>query len=481
MKRLIYCLDGTANEYDDAYPTNVVIMDKSIGENDNGIKQIKYYHEGVGTDTWESILGGAFGYGLFDNVIDSYKHLCEHYEQGDEIYIFGFSRGAFTARSFAGLIGYCGVLSFENLSELNTVKKYYKDRLTTNKDKIEKFNKWRMENSKLVCANDEDYTYRRGHLDNQEVIPAILKIKYIGIWDTVKTLGFIKKYDWHDANLSSHVEYARHAIALDERREKFNVTKWDNVNELNRLANKKGKKGTPYQQLWFPGTHGSVGGGGVHRGLSDEAFQWIREGAKEAGLKFIDNGDAEIFSLKPNALDWIYNSTGEDDTWNKQAKSLFLKVVYKATGTIDRDGPLSLDELHQTVKIRFLAKEKYLPENKLYRPESLSILEEELSNIDEIYEESDYEIALYNRDNIESKEESTIVNINNEEFYIYIVKQRDNLSTISQLITGKASNFKKIQEANEVSIPDENKIYIGQRIFIPIELVLKSIIENITI
>ena len=88
MKRLIYCLDGTANEYDDAYPTNVVIMDKSISENDNGIEQIKYYHKGVGTDTWKVILGGAFGYGLLDNVMDSYKHLCEHYEVGDEIYIF---------------------------------------------------------------------------------------------------------------------------------------------------------------------------------------------------------------------------------------------------------------------------------------------------------------------------------------------------------------------------------------------------------
>lgn len=473
MKRLIYCLDGTANEYDDGYPTNVVIMDKSISENDNDIKQIKYYHKGVGTDTWKIIRGGAFGYGLFDNIMDSYEHLCKHYEVGDEIYIFGFSRGAFTARSFAGVIGFCGILSSENLSELDEVKKYYKHRLSQTKYEIEEFNQWRMKNSLLVCANDEDYNYRQEHLDIQDSIPNIVKIKYIGVWDTVKTLGLFKKYEWHDDRLSSHVEYARHAIALDERRKKFNITKWDNINKLNEASNQDGREGKPYQQLWFPGTHGSVGGGGMHRGLSDEAFQWIREGAKEAGLKFIDSGDAEIFSLKPNPLDWLYNSRGEDNTWSKKAKSLFLKAVYKATGTIDRDGAVSLNELHRTVKIRFLAEKKYLPENELYRPKSLSILEKELLELEPIYDEVDYEIALKNRENISDENESTRVTIDNIEFYVYTVKKGDNLSQIAKKITGKASNYKIIQKFNEVSIPNADIIYIGQRIFIPMDLVLE--------
>jgi len=470
MKKLIYCLDGTSNEYEDEYPTNVVIMKKSISEKNSNIK----YCKGVGTDTWQTIIGGAFGYGLFDNVMKSYKHLCLNYKAGDEIYIFGFSRGAFTARSFAGLIGYCGLLSSENLSELDNVKKYYKDRLTKDKDKIEKFNQWRMKNSKLVCANDEDYNYRQELMGSTEAIPNILKIKYIGVWDTVKTLGFVKKYDWHNADLSPHVEYARHAIALDERREKFNVTKWDNIQKMNSDAKEKGRDGLPYQQLWFSGTHGSVGGGGLHRGLSDEAFQWIREGAKEAGLKFIDDGDAEIFSLKPNALDWIYNSTGEDNTWNKKAKSWFLKGLYKLTGTTDRKGPLALAELHKTVKIRFLAKEKYLPEHKLYRPESLKQLEKELTALEEIYQPSDYEVAVYNRDNSESNTDAQIVTIDNKKFYVYTVKKKDTLSSISKRITGKSSNWQTIQKANEVSIPNADKIYISQRIFIPMNLVLES-------
>jgi len=471
MKRLIYCLDGTANKYDDAYPTNVVIMDKSISENDNGIEQIKYYHKGVGTETGKKIIGGAGGFGLFENIMDSYKHLCKHYELGDEIYIFGFSRGAYTARSFAGLIGFCGLLSSDNLSELDNVAKYYKDRITQTDDEVEEFNQWRMKNSLFVCANEEDYNYRKEHSDNEEDIPNILKIKYIGVWDTVKTIGLFKKYEWHNDKLSPHVEYARHAIALDERREKFNITKWENIDELNKLALKNGREDKSYQQLWFPGTHGSVGGGGLHRGLSDEAFQWIREGAKEAGLKFIDSGDAEIFSLKPNPLDFLYNSTGENITFKEKAIGLFFKGLYTVLGKIDRDGPKSLDELHTTVKIRFLAQEKYLPENKLYRPKSLSKLKQELLSIEPIYDAVDYEGALANRENNNEKEEG-IVTIDNKEFYVYTVKKGDNLSTIAKNLTGDRENYKVIQKSNEVSMPDANVIYVGQRVFIPKYLII---------
>ena len=472
MKRLIYCLDGTANKYDDAYPTNVVIMEKSISENDNGIEQIKYYHKGVGTDTGKIIIGGAGGFGLFKNIMDSYKHLCKNYELGDEIYIFGFSRGAYTARSFAGIIGFCGLISPENFSELDKVEAYYKDRITQTEDEVEEFNQWRMKNSLLVCANEEDYIYRQEHLDSEKNIPNILKIKYIGVWDTVKTIGLFKKYEWHDDKLSPHVEYARHAIALDERREKFNITKWDNIDELNKLALEKGRIAKPYQQLWFPGTHGSVGGGGLHRGLSDEAFQWIREGSKEAGLKFIGTGEAEIFSLKPNPLDYLYNSTGENTTFKSKIMSLFFKGLYTVLGKIDRDGPNSLDELHKTVKIRFLSSEKYLPENKLYRPKSLNKLKNELLELEPIYDQVDYEVALQNRENVSiDKNQDGIVTIDNKEFYVYTVKKGDNLSTISKNITGSASNFKEIQKSNQVSMPNANIIYVGQRVFIPKSLI----------
>ena len=472
MKRLIYCLDGTANKYDDAYPTNVVIMDKSISENDNGIEQIKYYHKGVGTETGSKIIGGAGGFGLFKNIMDSYKHLCKYYELGDEIYIFGFSRGAFTARSFAGLIGFCGIISPENFSELDKVETFYKDRITQTDDEVEEFNQWRMKNSLLVCANTEDYNYRKEHFAGENNIPKILKIKYIGVWDTVKTIGVFKKYEWHDDKLSPHVEYARHAIALDERREKFNITKWDNIDELNKQLLEKSIEDRHYQQLWFPGTHGSVGGGGLHRGLSDEAFQWIREGAKKAGLKFIERGEAEIFSLKPNPLDYLYNSTGENTTFKAKVIGLFFKGLYTILGKIDREGPISLDELHETVKIRFLASKKYLPENKLYRPKSLNKLKDELLELKPIYDSVDYEVALQNRKNVSlDKNEDGMITIDNKEFYVYTVKKGDTLSSISKNITGSPSNFQEIQKSNQVSIPDANIIYIGQRVFIPKSLI----------
>jgi len=473
MKRLIYCLDGTANEYNDGYATNVVIMDKSISEDDNGIKQLKYYHPGVGTKMGEAFRGGAFGYGLLDNIMDSYKDLCENYELGDEIYIFGFSRGAFTARSLAGLIGCCGIIDTKYLSELDKVREYYKHRLTKDKYEIEEFNQWRMEKSIIVCANDEDYNYRKKYTHKQETIPNIINIKYIGVWDTVKSIGIFKKYEWHDAKLSPYVEQARHAMALDERRKDFNITKWNNIKELNVLSAQDNKEEHRYQQLWFPGTHGSVGGGGVHRGLSDEAFQWIREGAKQAGLKFIDNGDAEIFLLDPNPLDWLYNSTGENDTLTKKTKGLFFKSFYTIRGKIDRDGPTSLDELHRSVYIRYLSKEKHLPEKELYRPKSLSKLENELSSMDAIYEEEDYALLSYSHENKKNEEDGTIINLNGKAFYTYFVKKGDTLSQIAKKLTGNSSNYIKIQEANKVSIPDANTIYISQRIYIPLTLLSK--------
>lgn len=472
MKRLIYCLDGTSNEYDAAFPTNVVMMEKSISKNDNnGIEQITYYRRGVGTKFGEKIRGGAFGFGLLDNIIHAYKHLCEHYEVGDEIYIFGFSRGAFTARSFAGLVGWCGIVDSNNLSEIENAKEYYKKRLLKKASHIQEFNQWRLSNCPSVCANDDDYNFRRECSAKDVIIPEVIKIRYIGVWDTVKTLGFFNKYEWHDDHLSSHVDFARHAVALDERRGKFDVTEWGNIDQLNSSANNSGRHGKPYQQVWFAGTHGSVGGGGAIRGLSDEVFQWVRKGAKEAGLKFIDSGDAEIFALKPNPLAWLYNSTGEADTALKKTKSWFFKVLYKATGMIDRTGPKSIGEIHRTVIVRYFAKPEYLPEKKLYRSASLKLIDSVLSKEVQPFDEVDYR-ALYESSKVNNlDDDEKIVTIAGKKFLVYTVKKGDSLSLIAKKLTGEALNYLMIHEANEASIPDENLIYIGQRVFIPLELI----------
>ena len=474
MKRLIYCLDGTSNEYDDAHPTNVVMMHKSIIQlSDDGIDQVPYYHDGVGTKLGEKISGGAFGAGLLENIMDAYTHLCEHYEAGDEIYIFGFSRGAYTARSFAGLIGWCGILDSDKLSEIKNAKEYYKQRLLKEKHHVETFNQWRSDNCSSICANNGDYNFRKESFAKNVTIPEIIQIRYIGVWDTVRTLGKSDKdYRWHDDHLSSHVTYARHAIALDERRKKFNVTQWDNIDKLNASVGRSEKEDNPYQQLWFLGTHGSVGGGGAIRGLSDEAFQWIRRGAKNAGLQFIDSGDAEIFALKPNPLAWLYNSTGEANTFTKKAKSWFFKAVYWVTGLIDRNGPKSLDEIHKAVIIRYFAEPVDLPEKKKYRPASLNTIKGALSKTAPPFDEVAYRALVENskKDNLADDEEK-IVTISGERFLVHTVKKGESLSVIAKKQTGHGGDWRKIHEANKASIQDENLIYIGQRIFIPFDLI----------
>lgn len=474
MKRLIYCLDGTSNEYDDAFPTNVVMMHKSISKTDNnGIEQIAYYHEGVGTKAGEKVRGGAFGFGLLENIIDAYTHLCKYYEPDDEIYIFGFSRGAYTARSFAGLIGWCGIVDSHKFSKIEQAKQYYKQRLLKEKHHIETFNRWRFDNCPLVCANLDDYNYRKECFASDKATPDIIKIRYIGVWDTVRTLGKSDEdYRWHDDHLSSHVTYARHAIALDERRKKFNVTEWDNINKLNNQIGRTKINNNPYQQTWFLGTHGSVGGGGVIRGLSDEAFQWIREGAKDAGLQFIDTGDAEIFTLKPNPLAWLYNSAGEADTFTKKAKSWFFKTLYWVTGMIDRSGPKSLDEIHRTVIIRYFAKPEDLPEKKVYRPASLNKIKDALSKIDPPFDKITYRSLVEDsKKNSLGDDEQKIITISGKRFLVHTVRKGESLSLIAKEQTGHAGNWKKIYEANKASIPDANLIYISQRIFIPSDLI----------
>src|SRR2546421_4524568 len=111
MKRLVFCFDGTWNRIDAAHSTNVVMTAESVLPlaSDN-VSQLIYYHEGVGTGRWDRIRGGIFGSGLVQNLADAYRFLIFNHTPGDEIYVFGFSRGAYTARSFVGLIGCCGIL-----------------------------------------------------------------------------------------------------------------------------------------------------------------------------------------------------------------------------------------------------------------------------------------------------------------------------------------------------------------------------------
>jgi uncharacterized protein (DUF2235 family) len=272
-KLLVFC-DGTWNKTDKITkdglpcPTNVIrLFEATLCYDDKGKSpQIVHYIDGVGTRKMERIIGGAFGYGISNNIKDGYRFIVSNYNEGDEIFLFGFSRGAFAARSLAGLIHNLGILRREKIYLINEVYKKYQDIST----------EWHPDGSeaKKFCRENTWGDENK-------------KIKFLGVWDTVGALGTpygivtrwimskLFKYKFHNVKLSSSIESACHALAIDERRWPFRPNLW----ELS--ASHDPKK---FEQKWFPGVHSNVGGGYCVTGLSDLALKWIADKAKEHGL-----------------------------------------------------------------------------------------------------------------------------------------------------------------------------------------------------
>ena len=262
-KRLVICSDGTWNTPDQVCPTNVTKLALAVAdEGDAGNEQRVFYLRGVGTSGWERLRGGAFGVGLSRNVKEAYRFLVDNYEPGDELFLFGFSRGAFTARSTAGLVRKAGILKRENTSRIDQAYRLYRDRLTHPRDV-------------------EAQLFRRTY-------SLETRIKMIGVWDTVGALGiplsgvrfvnaFNRRWQFHDTDLSTTVDAAFHAVAIDEQRKSFAPTLWQQQPDATDQT---------LEQVWFVGAHCDVGGGYPQTGLSDLALLWMADRARSCGLTF---------------------------------------------------------------------------------------------------------------------------------------------------------------------------------------------------
>lgn len=481
MTNLVYCLDGTTNEYNAAYPTNVVMMHKSISDIDaEGNTQHAYYDAGVGTKLGHYLLGMCFGYGLMKNVLQAYKDVCTHFKAGDQIFILGFSRGAYTARSLAGLIGYVGILDDPSPKNIERAKCFYQQRLNTSKKHLAAFAAWRTANCSQHCANKLDYDFRKSCPTVTNEVPDIVKIRYVGVWDTVKSIGLIeRKYQWHDHDLSENVDYARHAIALDERRNKFKITEWTNIAILNNIAQFEGHKGEPYQQKYFPGNHGSIGGGGPIKGLSDEVFQWVREGAKEAGLSFQNSGDGELFHLTPNPLDWLDNTVGKPMNFFAKWMNKVANFGIGIFGFTDRPGPRLIENVSHTALVRYYAKADILPERIVYRPGSLKLISPLLDRQGSPFTETDYRSLTesVSVDGLLSDEEKYVV-VCGLRYRVHIVRIGESLSIIAKHYYDDAKRWPEIHSANKASISHPDQIYVSQRILVPIVLA-NSLTHNV--
>lgn len=278
MKKLVVCFDGTWNRSGRGdLATNVEKLYRSIlGEDRAGldaqtarpdpkVRTIKWYDEGVGTESGKKFSGGITGLGLSLNIRQGFKFLIDAYEPGDEIYVFGFSRGAYSARSLVGLIRNVGLIKREHapqpLADDNAV-------IT--------------DGYELYKKRDEGADTDEAKQFRDRFSQSPVAIKFVGVWDTVGALGIplsiFKKlnddrWGFHDTRLSGRVENAYQALAVDEHRREFGATLW---NPRETFPNS-------LEQRWFIGAHSDVGGGSRKPQFSDISLRWMQERAQLGG------------------------------------------------------------------------------------------------------------------------------------------------------------------------------------------------------
>jgi uncharacterized protein (DUF2235 family) len=361
-KKLVVCFDGTWNKPDEKSDgkdsnTNVERLFTSIDgiEADKiGIAPlkdgatIKWYESGVGTKWYEHIRGGAFGYGLSRNIREGYKFLIDQYSPGDEIFIFGFSRGAYTARSLVGLIRNSGLLN----------------KAVILKSGDPKYKSWKKPTSEMFCKLDPDdiphimdayqlYRNRDGSADTDFALQfradyahKDVTIRFLGVWDTVGALGIpfklfesfnAEEYKFHDEELSGIVENAYHAVAIDEHRENYDVALWKPKQKVNQEM----------EQVWFVGAHADVGGGYEveDHPLADATLAWMQEKARlngsgltipqiqsvnEAKLKIVAPTDSYrefLGGLYRMIKDRHYRTMGSAEFGNEYRSPLCKKII----------------------------------------------------------------------------------------------------------------------------------------------------------
>lgn len=447
MKRLVFCFDGSWNRLNADCPTNVVLIAESVRPTArNGTPQIVYYDEGVGTGKLDKIRGGVFGTGLLTNLREAYRFLIFNYEPGDEIFIFGFSRGAYTARSFAGFIRHVGILDINTASKIDKALGLYKAALKKDGDDHPNTMKFRADYSTKVCVSEHDRQWRCINVEGfQRDAVSVLKIKYVGVWDTVGSLGWPnvipgvkwlnRKLGFHDMRLTSKVQSARHALALDERRKPFRPTIWNNVAELN--ADRGEDHYHPdasYQQRWFPGVHGAVGGGGPSRTLSDGALSWILAGARRAELEVNTSSSSRIYETAPDSSGPLQNEPKRP--WHDRGVIGFIKHLLINE---DREGPRELNDVSASARWRSYAQADELPEAKLYRPASLKQVASDLEE----------------HRPIETKSARIVV------------KKGDDLGAIAKAHLGSSDQLMAMFEANRDVIDDPREIHPGWTLRIP--------------
>lgn len=259
MKRIVICADGTWQSPESANPTHVMRLARGVAPQDAaGNKQVVFYDWGIGSEG-DRLRGGATGAGIDKNIMDCYRFIVHNHDPGDQLFFFGFSRGAYTVRSLAGLIRNGGILRREHAALIPEAYELYRKRSRVS-----------------APGSDDAAQFRADH-----AIADVSEIEFVGVWDTVGALGIpapflgtlgTDRYLFHDTEPSKIIRHARHAVSIDENRQDFEPALWTS------------KPGLDLKQVWFAGVHTDVGGGYAERELGNFAGQWMVREAQAFGL-----------------------------------------------------------------------------------------------------------------------------------------------------------------------------------------------------
>jgi uncharacterized protein (DUF2235 family) len=313
MKRIVVLIDGTWNKEATTGNTNVATLDpgnrvvanvfvKPVAA--NGIAQHVHYHDGVGSegDFFKKVLGGAIGVGLKGIIKDCYGFVVADYVPGDEIYLIGFSRGAYAARALAGLIGASGIQRQSDADTFEVAWQHYRVAPQVRAQPA------------TANASDQKAIADYNSLAAKQAFHDTRAVTCVAVWDTVGSYGVpagfglapvaryvaLVRLGFHDTSFGDHVGVGLHAVGVDEHRRPFVPTFWT-------IAKGQQPKGH-VEQTWFTGAHCNVGGGYPDHGLSDVALVWMIARVKAlTGLEF--NMDAIKAGTQPNIGGAVVDST----------------------------------------------------------------------------------------------------------------------------------------------------------------------------
>jgi len=327
-KRIVVCADGTWNrpekDLDKDFPTNVLKLARAIKPVGNDkVPQQVFYDWGIGS-YYAKVSGGTTGKGINKNIMDDYRYIVQNYAPGDELFLFGFSRGAYTVRALVGMINNIGILKRPDARLIQQAFEHYKKPGKT-----------------YSPSGEKSIAFRKTHSHPKR------EIAFVGVWDTVGALGipfsFLglldRKDEFYDNKMGPVIKVARHAMAIDELRSDFEPTTWEP------------RPGVDLKQVWFSGVHSDVGGSYAPDKdtslASDYAMDWMMREAKKVSLSFEPHLGKNL-NPKPDATlhksrKFIYRS-----------KRPYYRPIDHGKGEI---------LMHKSVKERWELDGKYRPKN----------------------------------------------------------------------------------------------------------------------